>query len=52
MSAAIKKGVEGHKLGANAFKASSTGAYFNALESVNESFKILEDAINSTGVNT
>ena len=52
VAAAVKKGVETHKLGANAFKANSTGAYYNALESVNESFKILEDAINATGVNT
>ena len=42
----IKKAISGHKLGENGFKANTTGAYFNALDSVNDSFKLLEDAIN------
>ena len=29
-----------------------SGSYYNALESVNDTFKFLEDAIASTGVNT
>ena len=48
----MKKGIEGHKLGAAGFKANNTGAYFNALETVNDTFKLLEDAITATGVNT
>ena len=52
IAAAVKKAIEGHKLGANAFKANATGAYFNALDTVNDSFKLLEDAIASTGYNT
>jgi len=51
VSAAIEKAVGGHKAAA-AFKANSTGAFFNANETVNESFKILEDAISAAGVNT
>ena len=41
-----------HKLGENGFKANMSGSYYNALESVNDTFKFLEDAIASTGVNT
>ena len=52
VSAAIKKAIEGSKVGAAGFKANNTGAYFNALETSNDTFKLLEDAINSTGVNT
>ena len=52
ITAAIKKLVEGHKLGINAFKANQSGSYFNALENVNETFKLIEDAINQAGVNT
>ena len=29
-----------------------SGSYFNALDSVNDSFKFIEDAIASTGINT
>lgn len=52
ISAAIKKAITGHKLGEAGFKANLSGSYFNALDSVNDSFKFLEDAINSTGLNT
>ena len=52
LSAAIKKAITGHKLGEAGFKANVSGAYFNALDTINDSFKLLEDAINSTGVNT
>ena len=52
LSAAIKKAITSHKLGEAGFKANVSGAYFNALDTVNDSFKLLEDAINSTGVNT
>ena len=52
VSAGVKKAIEGHKLGAAGFKANNTGAYFNALESVNDTFKVLEDVITATGVNT
>ena len=52
ISAAIKKAITSHKLGEAGFKANVSGAYFNALENVADSFKLIEDAINSTGVNT
>ena len=52
ISMAVKKSVESHKLGINAFKANQSGAYFNALENVNETYKLLEDAINQTNINT
>ena len=52
ISAAIKKAITGHKLGENGFRANLSGSYFNALDTVNDSFKFLEDAINSCDVNT
>lgn len=52
ISAAIKKAITSHKLGEAGFRANVSGSYFNALDTVNDSFKLLEDAINSTGVNT
>ena len=52
LSAAIKKAISGHKLGESGFKANVSGAYFNALDTINDSFKLLEDAITSTGLNT
>ena len=52
VSAAIKKAITSHKLGEAGFKANLSGSYFNALDTVNDSFKLLEDAIASTGLNT
>lgn len=52
ISSAIKKGVATHKLGENGFKPNASGAYFNAYDSHNEAFKVLEDAIASINVNT
>lgn len=52
VAAAIKKAITSHKLGENGFKANVSGSYFNALDTVNDSFKLIEEAINSTGVNT
>ena len=52
ISAAIKKAITSHKLGEAGFKANVSGSYYNALDTINDSFKLLEDAINSTGVNT
>ena len=52
ITGAVKKLVEGHKLGIVGFKANQSGSYFNALENVNETFKLIEDAINQAGVNT
>jgi hypothetical protein len=51
LSAAIKKGVSGHKQGEAGFKPSPVGCYWNAHESHNESLKVIEDAIASLGVN-
>lgn len=53
VSALIKKFVSAHpKLGENGFKPSVIGSYFNAHDQHNETFKILEEAINQVGVNT
>lgn len=52
IAAAVKKAITGHKLGEAGFKANSSGSYYNALDNINDSFKMLEDAINSTGLNT
>jgi len=52
ISGAVKKGVQTHKLGENGFKPNASGAYFNAHDSHNETFKLLEDAIASLNVNT
>lgn len=49
---AIDKGIASSKGGAAAFKRLPDGSFFNAFENVNESFKLLEDAINAVGINT
>jgi hypothetical protein len=52
VQAQLKKQVQTHKLGENGFKGSSPdGAYFNALENNNESYKFIEDAIAACQVN-
>jgi len=40
------------KGGIGAFKRGADGSLFNAFETINESFKLLEDAISSVDVNT
>lgn len=52
IATAMKKAITSHKLGEAGFKANQSGSYYNALDSINDSFKMLEDAINSTGLNT
>eukprot|EP00354_Favella_ehrenbergii_P000192 CAMPEP_0170470348 /NCGR_PEP_ID=MMETSP0123-20130129/12830_1 /TAXON_ID=182087 /ORGANISM="Favella ehrenbergii, Strain Fehren 1" /LENGTH=151 /DNA_ID=CAMNT_0010737431 /DNA_START=609 /DNA_END=1064 /DNA_ORIENTATION=- len=52
IAAAVKKAITSHKLGEAGFKANMSGSYYNALDSINDSFKMLEEAINSTGLNT
>jgi len=52
IAAAVKKGVAAHKLGENGFKPNASGAYFNAHDNHNETFKLLEDAIALVNVNT
>ena len=42
----------GTKGGVAAFKRAADGSLFNAFDSINESFKLLEDAIAAAGVNT
>ena len=43
----IKKTLSSSKAGIGAFKRSTLdGSYFNATENINESFKLIEDAIN------
>jgi hypothetical protein len=52
VQAQLKKQVQSHKLGENGFKGGSPdGAYFNALENNNESYKFIEDAIAACQVN-
>lgn len=51
VAAGIKKGLQSHKLGENAFKPTPGGQYFNAHENHNETFKVIEDAINQSGAN-
>ena len=51
IAAAIKKGVASHKLGEAGFKVTPQGTYWNAHENHNETFKLIEDAIASVGVN-
>lgn len=52
VNAAIEKGLSATKGGLAAFKRSPDGSFLNAFESINDSFKLLEDAINSVGINT
>jgi hypothetical protein len=51
VSQAIKKGVQSHKLGENGFKLNPSGSYFNAHDNLNETFKLIEDAITQSGAN-
>lgn len=51
IAAAVKKGVAAHKLGEAGFKVTAQGTYWNAHENHNETFKLIEDAIASVGVN-
>lgn len=48
----IKRLIAAHKLGENGFKANAFGSYYNAYDSINDTFKMLEDAINQAQVNT
>ena len=51
ISASIKKAIQGHKLGEAGFKSNPSGQYFNAFDTINDSFKLLEEAIAATAVN-
>jgi len=46
VAASIKNILKSHKLGENGFKPNASGSYFNAHENHNETFKLIEDAIN------
>lgn len=49
----IENSVKATKAGLAAFKKGSPdGAFYNAYDNINEGFKLLEDAIAATGVNT
>ena len=51
--AKIEEGVKATKAGLAGFKKGSPdGSYFNAFDNINESFKLLEDAIAAVGINT
>jgi enolase len=52
LSSAIEKAISSTKQGLGGFKRQADGCYFNAFDNINECFKLLEDAIESTGVNT
>jgi|688.fasta_scaffold1744934_1 hypothetical protein len=47
----IKKTLAAHKLGENGFKPTPAGSYFAAHDHHNETLKVVEDAINQSGVN-
>lgn len=49
---AVEKTVGSTKQGLAAFKRGVDGAFFNAYDNINECFKVIEDAINSTGINS
>ena len=49
---AIEKGIASTKAGLAAFKKGPDGSYYNAFDGINECFKLLEDAINGSGVNS
>ena len=51
IAAAVKKGVAAHKLGEVGVTVTAQGTYWNAHENHNETFKLIEDAIASVGVN-
>jgi enolase len=42
----IKRLIAAHKLGEAGFKVNAQGSYYNAFDTINDSFKLLEDAIN------
>jgi hypothetical protein len=48
----IERIVVSTKQGLAAFKRTNEGSFFNAYDNINESFKAIEDAIASVGVNT
>ena len=49
---AFRKKLSTHKSGENGFKPGADGSYLNILDTVNESFKYIEDSIDQTGVNS
>lgn len=51
LSQMIKKTLSAHKLGENGFKPTASGSYFAAHDHHNETLKVIEDAINQSGVN-
>lgn len=48
----LEKGIAGTKAGLAGFKRGPDGSFYNAYENINECFKLLEDAIQSVGINT
>lgn len=46
LSAAVKKCISSHKQGENGFKAGPHGSYFNANDSIADSFKMMEEIVN------
>ncbi len=47
----LKKSFASTKVGETGFKVLNDGSYFNANSTINETFKMFEDALNSSGVN-
>ena len=47
----LKKSFASTKIGEIGFKVLNDGSYFNANSTISESFKMMEDAINQSGVN-
>ena len=47
----LKKSFASTKVGEAGFKVLNDGSFFNANSTINETFKMFEDSINSSGVN-
>lgn len=50
LCASIEKSISATKVGLAGFKRQVDGSYFNAFDNINDSFKLLEEAINQTGL--
>ena len=50
--AQIEKSISSTKQGLSGFKRQPDGSFYNAFDNTNDSFKLLEDIINQTGINT
>ena len=52
LSTSIEKAISSTKAGLAAFKRQPDGSFYNAYDNVNDCFKMLEEAIDTVGLNT